>query len=314
MNQSPPTFGLILAGGLARRMGGGDKAMIEIGGVTILDRVLATLSGQCTGLAINANGDPERFADTGLPVIADDVPDRPGPLAGILAGSAWALLAGVMQSYLGVPLLIGSLLLNYPAAYIASYLVGHPFRDVASGLPQTFQVQAGTWLPFIPGTRLDVGIVAIIVVAVGAVIYANNTVAGYRARMNGLAPEFARASGLPVRPLLFQTLAISGAIAGLVGGLAVFGVSHRFTDGMLVEPLYAWTGIIAVLLVGMVPWAVPISGFFFAAVETGAAGMERTANVPQQVALIMQAVIILFVAGRISGASLVREAEDGDGL
>ena len=55
----PPTLGLVLAGGLARRMGGGDKARIEIGGVTILDRVLATLSGQCTGIIINANGDPE---------------------------------------------------------------------------------------------------------------------------------------------------------------------------------------------------------------------------------------------------------------
>jgi molybdopterin-guanine dinucleotide biosynthesis protein A len=85
----PPTFGLILAGGLARRMGGGDKAKIEIGGVTIHDRVLATLSGQCAGLAINANGDPERFADTGLPVIPDNVPDHPGPLAGILAGLDW---------------------------------------------------------------------------------------------------------------------------------------------------------------------------------------------------------------------------------
>lgn len=85
----PPTFGLILAGGLARRMGGGDKAKIEINGVTILDRVLATLSAQCVGLAINANGDPERFADTGLPVIPDNVPDHPGPLAGILAGLDW---------------------------------------------------------------------------------------------------------------------------------------------------------------------------------------------------------------------------------
>jgi molybdopterin-guanine dinucleotide biosynthesis protein A len=89
MTDVPPTFGLILAGGLARRMGGGDKAKIEIGGVTILDRVLATLSGQCVGLAINANGDPERFADTGLPVIPDNVPDHPGPLAGILAGLDW---------------------------------------------------------------------------------------------------------------------------------------------------------------------------------------------------------------------------------
>jgi molybdopterin-guanine dinucleotide biosynthesis protein A len=86
----PPTLGLILAGGLARRMGGGDKAMLEIAGVTILDRVLACLAPQTVGLVINANGDPARFADTGLPVVADGVPDFAGPLAGILAGLDYA--------------------------------------------------------------------------------------------------------------------------------------------------------------------------------------------------------------------------------
>lgn len=85
----PPTLGLVLAGGLARRMGGGDKARIEIGGVTILDRVLATLSAQTTGIIINANGDPKRFADTGCTVVADNVEGYPGPLAGILAGLDW---------------------------------------------------------------------------------------------------------------------------------------------------------------------------------------------------------------------------------
>lgn len=85
----PPTLGLVLAGGLARRMGGGDKARIEIGGVTILDRVLATLSAQVTGIIINANGDPARFADTGCSVVPDNVEGYPGPLAGILAGLDW---------------------------------------------------------------------------------------------------------------------------------------------------------------------------------------------------------------------------------
>jgi len=85
----PPTLGLVLAGGLARRMGGGDKARIEICGVTILDRVLAILSAQCTGIIINANGDPARFADTALEVVPDDVEGFPGPLAGILAGLDW---------------------------------------------------------------------------------------------------------------------------------------------------------------------------------------------------------------------------------
>jgi molybdopterin-guanine dinucleotide biosynthesis protein A len=86
MTPVPPTLGLVLAGGLARRMGGGDKVRIRIGGGTILDRVLACLSAQCPRLAINANGDPGRFADTGLPVLADDVEGFVGPLAGVLAG------------------------------------------------------------------------------------------------------------------------------------------------------------------------------------------------------------------------------------
>jgi molybdopterin-guanine dinucleotide biosynthesis protein A len=83
------TVGLILAGGLARRMGGGDKPRTSIGGVSILSRVLERMTPQCTRLILNANGDPSRFADTGLPVIADDVPDFAGPLAGILAGLDW---------------------------------------------------------------------------------------------------------------------------------------------------------------------------------------------------------------------------------
>ena len=90
VEQQFPTLGLILAGGLARRMGGGDKARLAVGGVTILDRVLATMRPQCRDIIINANGDPARFADTGLTVVADDVPDFAGPLAGILAGLDWA--------------------------------------------------------------------------------------------------------------------------------------------------------------------------------------------------------------------------------
>jgi molybdopterin-guanine dinucleotide biosynthesis protein A len=94
-NASPPkpypaTVGLVLAGGLARRMGGGDKALITVGGKTILERVLVRLAPACTGVILNANGDPNRFARFGLPVIADSVPDFAGPLAGILAGLDWA--------------------------------------------------------------------------------------------------------------------------------------------------------------------------------------------------------------------------------
>ena len=90
MTERARTVGLVLAGGLARRMGGGDKALIRIGGVPILDRVLAVLRGKCDPIILNANGDPARFARYGLTVIADSVPDFAGPLAGILARLDWA--------------------------------------------------------------------------------------------------------------------------------------------------------------------------------------------------------------------------------
>jgi molybdenum cofactor guanylyltransferase len=87
--ERPATLGVVLAGGLARRMGGGDKPMRRIGGRTILDHVLERLAPQCDGLLLNANGDPARFAGFGLPVVADTVENYPGPLAGVLAGLDW---------------------------------------------------------------------------------------------------------------------------------------------------------------------------------------------------------------------------------
>jgi molybdenum cofactor guanylyltransferase len=82
--------GVVLAGGLARRMGGGDKPLREVGGRAILARVIERLKPQCEGLILNANGDPKRFASYGLPVIADGIEDNPGPLVGILAALDWA--------------------------------------------------------------------------------------------------------------------------------------------------------------------------------------------------------------------------------
>ncbi|MDQ8731445.1 molybdenum cofactor guanylyltransferase MobA [Bradyrhizobium sp. LHD-71] len=87
--ERPETIGVLLAGGLARRMGGGDKPLRTIGGRTILDHVIARLKPQCDGLILNANGDPARFAAFGLPVVADTVEGFAGPLAGILAALDW---------------------------------------------------------------------------------------------------------------------------------------------------------------------------------------------------------------------------------
>jgi molybdopterin-guanine dinucleotide biosynthesis protein A len=129
------TLGLVLAGGLARRMGGGDKPMTRIGGKTILERVLERMTPQCSRLVLNANGDPARFASAGLPVIADDVPDFAGPLAGILAGLDWAAahapdIATVVSVPGDCPFLPRDLVARLSAARAAA---GQPLACARSG-------------------------------------------------------------------------------------------------------------------------------------------------------------------------------------
>lgn len=87
-------LGVILAGGRATRMGGGDKGLLPLGDGAILDHVIGRLGPQVGGMALNANGDPGRFAAFGLSVLPDESDDRPGPLAGVLAGLEWARLHG----------------------------------------------------------------------------------------------------------------------------------------------------------------------------------------------------------------------------
>jgi molybdopterin-guanine dinucleotide biosynthesis protein A len=121
---APGIPGVLLAGGLARRMGGGDKPMRTIAGKTILERVIARLKPQCDGLILNANGDPARFATFGLPVIADSVADFPGPLAGILAALDWMAVHRpdvklVLSAAADCPFLPRDLVMRLEAARIA---------------------------------------------------------------------------------------------------------------------------------------------------------------------------------------------------
>ncbi len=87
-------LGVILAGGLATRMGGGDKGLLQIGGKSLLSHVIGRLSPQVDGIALNANGDPARFTDLNLPILSDTIEGFAGPLAGVLAGLDWAAKQG----------------------------------------------------------------------------------------------------------------------------------------------------------------------------------------------------------------------------
>jgi molybdenum cofactor guanylyltransferase len=135
--REPATYGLILGGGLARRMGGGDKTLLRIGGKTILERAIATLAPQCAGLLINANGDLSRFSRFGLPVVSDEISGFAGPLAGILAGLDWlARNARAIEWMLSVP---------GDCPFLPGDLVARLHQErIPSGLPLAC-AQSGAW-------------------------------------------------------------------------------------------------------------------------------------------------------------------------
>ena len=125
--------GVILAGGLARRMGGGDKGELVLGGKSILAYVIERLRPQVEALAINANGDPRRFGRYGLSVVADSIGGTPGPLAGVLAGLDWAAASGfshIVTAPTDTPFLPRDLVARLKSAAVAQ---GAPLAAAASG-------------------------------------------------------------------------------------------------------------------------------------------------------------------------------------
>jgi len=142
MQSMTAPMGVILAGGLATRMGGGDKALLPLGGRPMLALVIERLSPQVAGIVLNANGDPTRFSGFGLPVIADSVPEFPGPLAGVLAGLEWAAKLGaerIVTAAADTPFLPRDLVARLDAAAGADGAIA--LAATASGLHPTF----GLW-------------------------------------------------------------------------------------------------------------------------------------------------------------------------
>lgn len=138
-------FGVILAGGQATRMGGGDKGLLQLGGQTLLAHVIDRLAPQVDGLALNANGDPARFDAFALPVVADSIDGFAGPLAGVLAGLDWAAQQGadtIVTAAADTPFFPGDLV---PQLLLASEGMAHPLVLSATPDPERGRVRHPTF-------------------------------------------------------------------------------------------------------------------------------------------------------------------------
>ena len=275
LNWATPLVGMTLVAAIPLRGG-----MLNLGGDGQL--VIGGLIGALLPLALPGPG-----ALVSLAALA----------AAAFGAGLYATLAAWGEARHGIPMLISSLLLSYPAVGVTSYLARFPFRDGATGLPQTAMVPTEARLPVLSGA-LSAGSLLIAAIAVAAVFVDRRTVAGYELRMRGKNPRFAGYGGVRLERQAIGTMFASGAIAGLVGAIVVLGSQFRFIDGALLTPAYTWSGLMAALLVRGEPAGAILAGLFFAALQTGGFAMQRETSVPRVLTLVLQAIVILFLAMR----------------
>ncbi|HXT08918.1 MAG TPA: ABC transporter permease [Roseiarcus sp.] len=275
LNWATPLVGMTLAAALPLRGG-----MINLGGDGQM--VIGGLAGALTAIYLPGPG----------PLVA-----TVALIAAALAAGLYAALAAWGENRHGVPMLISTLLLSYPAVGITSYLVRFPLRDVTTGLPQTALVPPSARLMVI-SDPLNIGLVLIAAIAMLVLYVDRRTVAGFELRVRGANARFARYGGVRLDRQATRVMFASGAIAGLVGAIIVLGSQFRFIDGALLTPAYTWSGLMAALLVNGEPAGAIFAGLFFAALQTGGFAMQRETSAPRVLTIVLQSIVILFLAVR----------------
>jgi ABC-type uncharacterized transport system permease subunit len=227
-----------------------------------------------------------------------------GPLAlpialllGGLGGAAWASIAAVLRSRFGVLEVISTIMLNFVALYVVSYLVRGILQEPTHAYPQTSPIAITARLPQIPGAgRLHAGLVLAVMLIAAAGWLLRHTAWGFRVMAVGESPSAAASAGrIDVGTVTTQAFVLSGALAGLAGAVEVQGVTYALYEN--ISPGYGYTAIAVALLAGLDPWRVGLSALLFAALEAGAGAMQRDAGVPSTLVSVIESLLILAVIG-----------------
>jgi general nucleoside transport system permease protein len=213
--------------------------------------------------------------------------------AGAVAGALWAGIAAVMRTRFHVLEVISTIMLNFVALYLVSYLVRGPLQEPTHIYPQTSSIADAARLPrFGSQTRLHLGFAIAIVACVAAWWAIKYSASGFRLRVVGANPFAARSAGLiDADRTATRAFLVSGALAGLGGAIEVAGVTFALYEN--ISPGYGFTAIAVALLARLNPAAVIVTGIAFGALEAGAAAMQRDAGVPSVVVSVVEALIIL---------------------
>lgn len=229
---------------------------------------------------------------------------------GAIAGAFWAWIAAILRNRFHVLEVISTIMLNFVAQYLVSFLVRGPLQEPTHIYPQTSAIADAAKLPrFGPTTRLHLGFAVAALACVAAWWIIKYTAGGFRLRAVGANPRAARSAGLvdAARTATWAFL-ISGALAGLAGGIEVGGVTFALYENL--SPGYGFTAIAVALLARLHPLAVIATGIAFGALEAGATAMQRDAGVPSVVVSVVEALVILLLVA-IDRARVRRTAVSG---
>lgn len=212
--------------------------------------------------------------------------------AGLVAGALFMLLPVLLRLRFGVTEVITTLLLNFVADALVSWMVQGPMQEPTGIYPQSAPVAEAARLPFLPGTRLHAGfLMALLAAGMLAWVFAR-TWWGFRLLALGANPRAAWVSGrVPVNRFLALALLASGALAGLAGAFEVSGVSYALYQNL--SPGYGFTAIGVALLARLHPAGIVLTGVLFGALEAGSGAMQRDAGIPAVAVYVVEAVVIL---------------------
>ena len=225
-------------------------------------------------------------------------------LAG-LAGAVWALIPGILRAQWRVDEVVTTLMLNYVAILLTSWLVNYFFLapDIANSMSPLIASDARL-APLLPRSQLTIAFLLALVVTLLYAYLFNRATIGYQLRMTGLNPRFARAVGINLGRSIIVAFLLSGLIGGFAGGLQILGVNYRFIDHF--SPGYGFTGIAVALLGRGHPAGILLSALFFGALSNGGAMIQLFSDIPLDLINILQGVVMIFAVIELSRLPFVR--------
>lgn len=217
-------------------------------------------------------------------------------VAGILGGAFWASIAGFLKAKTGAHEVITTIMLNWIAYHLSNYFVSSPLA-VGAGVPKTPEISESAKLPpllTVGATNLPSAVIIAVVAAIVVYIILEKTTIGYELKAVGYNPYSAEYGGISISKNVVLTMAISGGLAGLAGAMEVMAVYHRiygaFTGGR------GFDGITVALIGQNNPLGIIFSSFLISSLRAGAGDMQA-AGIPEDIVVLIQGIIIFFVAG-----------------